>query len=46
VDIYNNNAKGAFNFVLLEIEARVAANNAHLYAQMIKANSSWSPLFV
>jgi hypothetical protein len=32
--------------VLSEIEVRVAAHNARLNAQMIKANSSLSPLFV
>jgi hypothetical protein len=46
VDIYDDDAKGAPNLVLLEIEARVATNNARLHAQMIKANSGRSPLFV
>jgi hypothetical protein len=29
----------------MEIEAQVAANNARLHAQMIKANSGRSPIF-
>lgn len=33
------------DLVLTEIEARVAANNARLYAQMIKANSGRSAIF-
>ena len=36
---------GASDLVLSEIETRVAANNARLQAQIIKANSGWSPIF-
>ena len=34
------------DLVLTEIEARVVANNARLHAQMIKANSGRSALFM
>jgi hypothetical protein len=33
------------DLVLTEIETQVAANNAQLHAQMIKANSGCSPIF-
>jgi len=41
----NNDDNNGPDLVLSEIETRVAANNARLHAQMIKANSSRSAIF-
>jgi len=38
-DVDDDNTDGNSDPVLTEIEARVVANDARLYAQMIKANS-------
>src|SRR5436305_3471029 len=49
VDIYNETdaeSDDDGDLVLTEIEARVVANNARLHAQMIKANSGRSALFM
>ena len=47
-DLFTNDEipKGASNLVLSEIEAWVAANNTRLQAQMIKANSGQSAVFL
>ena len=42
----DNDDNNSPDLILSEIESQVAANNAHLYAQMIKANSSQSAIFV
>ena len=41
----DNDDNNGPDLVLSEIESWVAANNAHLHAQMIKANSSQSAIF-
>ena len=49
VDIYDetdDETDDDGDFVLTEIEARVVANNTRLHAQMIKANSGQSALFM
>ena len=49
VDIYDETdaeSDDDGDFVLTEIEARVVANNTRLHAQMIKANSGQSALFI
>jgi hypothetical protein len=44
-DDNDDNINPSQDLVLMEIETRVAANNARLHAQMIKANSGRSPIF-
>ena len=43
--VADDDKNGVSDLVLSEIETRVAANNARLHTQMIKANSGQSPIF-